>query len=187
MKFAILVLVAQFLLHSVASATLRSPNKQLTRESIIYNLSGPTPLNEIKVTFVLKGWRNIEELIVEINGEIYSINSQQLGIDYYPRLDNLAFTYKRLDEKYGILESAEFGIPYDRKNYIDCGNEGRISYFKEKKVIIHAYAPPDVIEETSTIEKCYRLEADDYPLPPIYGEEWNTPIAGTNSTHPKRS
>ena len=83
----------------------------------------------------------------------------------------MAFTYKRLDENYGNLESAEFNIPYDRKKYIDCGEEGRISYFKEKKVIIHAYAPPKVIDDKSTIEKCDRLESEIYPLRPLYGEE----------------
>ena len=168
MSFRIILLLLVFA--ATSHATIIREQVPLKRQSITYEMAGPSPIDSIKVVFHLN-FLGISALDIVVNGTPYTLDSDELDINYHPQIDNLYFFYSRTDKNEGTLTSAKLKIPYDRKAYVDCGEEGRKGYFKEKIIIINAYSRPEVVDGQTVEKECLKKDSEMYPLEPIYGEK----------------
>ena len=163
---AVLTVLLVFATSNV-DASRKTDLRFLARDSIVYNLSGPAPFENIRIEFRTENFGSflkINAIRISLPNANYELEPTELGIDYHPRLDDLFFGYSERDKDNGTLDSFSFRIPHDRKEYVDCGSEGRIGFLKEKRIVINAYEAPTVISAKTPVEMCEQKEGEKYPV-----------------------
>ncbi|MEM7358939.1 MAG: hypothetical protein AAF431_07575 [Pseudomonadota bacterium] len=143
----------------------------LTRNSIIYNLAGPPPFENVRIEFHTENFGTslkISEILIILDNFEHKISGESLGIDYYPRLDGLFFSYSKTDVENNDLSSFKVRIPHDREEFVDCGEKGRIKFLKEIWILVKAYDPPEVIEGKTPVEYCENEDRKKYPMENLF-------------------